>query len=106
MFDRFLKRGEQMKLFKKRSHGPLAEVMNELAARVESGFGRPMTLILGTIEAIGQMSFAPEVEADTAKAFRDGMHLLMARLPTDEQIAELARELRALKEAFAAKAIR
>ena len=95
-----------MKFGKKKSHGLLAEVMDELAARVESGFGRPMKLIQGTIEAIGQMSFAPEVEADTAKAFRDGMHLLMARLPTDEQIEELARNLHALKQAFAKTAIR
>ncbi len=96
-----------MKPGKKKNHGPLAEVMDELAARVDLGLRRPMNLILGTIEAIGEMSFAPEVETAIARDFRDGMHnLLYARLPSDEQIAELARNLRELRESFAGMAIR
>ncbi len=91
---------------KKKNHGPLAEVMDEMAARVESGFRRPMNLILGTIEAIGEMEFSPEVEAVHAQVFREGMHGLMSRLPTDEEIAELARQLHAMREEFRKDAIR
>ena len=95
-----------MKLWKKKSHGPLAETMDELTARVKAGFGRPMNLILGTIDAIREMDFAPEVEAATAQAFREGMQGLISRLPTDEEISELARRLHELRQAFAEKAIR
>ena len=95
-----------MKFGRKKNRGPLAEVMDELAARVDRGFRRPMNIILGTIEAFGEMSFAPEVEADLAVKFREGRQEMIARLPNDEQIAELARNLLALKESFAAKAVR
>jgi hypothetical protein len=80
--------------------------MDELSTQVNQGMRRPMNLILTTIEQIKRMKFAPEDDANMAKAFRDGMPKVMPGLYNDDQVRELSRNLEEMRKRFAAKAIR
>lgn len=80
----------------------VAQIMDELAIHVDRSLRRPMNLMLALYEEIRAMRFAPEADALLAAKLRD---LLRVGLDAAE-VAELERNLNALRAALAEVAVR